>query len=45
MKALKLLVLIGYATLLFGCNTMDGLGKDLRILGDKISGKAEEAKK
>jgi predicted small secreted protein len=25
-----------------GCNTMKGLGEDLSILGDKITGKAEE---
>ncbi len=33
------------ACLLFsGCNTMEGLGKDVSILGKKIEKKAEEKK-
>ncbi|PWB53445.1 MAG: hypothetical protein C3F18_07335 [Nitrosomonadales bacterium] len=28
-----------------GCNTMEGLGKDVSKLGDKIEQKAEEKKK
>ena len=42
MKILALLVLVAYATLLTGCNTMEGLGKDVQKLGDKIERKAEE---
>ena len=30
---------------LSGCNTMEGLGKDVSKLGDKIESKAEEKKK
>lgn len=41
-------ILIALATLaalgLAGCNTAEGLGKDLQILGDKIEGKAKEKK-
>jgi entericidin A len=29
---------------LSGCNTMEGLGKDVSKLGDKIENKAEEKK-
>jgi len=29
---------------LAGCNTMEGLGKDLKALGGKIEDKAEEKK-
>jgi entericidin A len=42
MKKLSLLVLVAYATLLTACNTMEGLGKDVQKLGDKIERKAEE---
>ncbi len=44
MKALNAVVLVAFALLAGGCNTMDGLGKDLRALGDTISGKAEQKK-
>ena len=45
MKTIKAVLLLAYAMLASGCNTMDGLGKDLRTLGDTISGKAAENKK
>ena len=44
MRNLTLLVLLTYATLLAACNTMEGLGKDLSNLGNKIEKKAEEKK-
>ena len=44
MRNLTLLVLLAYATMLAACNAMEGLGKDLSKLGDKIEKKAEENK-
>jgi len=44
MRNLTLLVLLAYATMLAACNTMEGLGKDLSKLGNKIEKKAEEKK-
>jgi predicted small secreted protein len=44
---MKFMVLaaIGSATVtLTGCNTMEGLGKDISKLGNKIENKAEEKK-
>lgn len=47
--ALKVSLLVaiggGVALSLSGCNTMEGLGKDVSKLGDKIEQKAEEKKK
>ncbi len=42
MKRHLLLVLAAATVLLAGCNTAQGLGKDLQILGDKIESKAKE---
>ena len=40
-----MLVMIGVGVIgLSGCNTMQGLGKDVSKLGDKIENKAEEKK-
>lgn len=44
MRNLTLLVLLTYAMMLSACNTMEGLGKDLSKLGNKIEKKAEEKK-
>lgn len=44
MRHLTLLVLLAYAMMLAGCNTMEGLGKDLSKLGNKIEKKADEKK-
>ena len=44
MRTLTWLVLLTYAVLLTGCNTMQGLGKDVSNLGNKIEKKAEEKK-
>lgn len=42
-RVLIVLALAGLLTLA-GCNTMEGLGKDLRTLGGNIEKKAEEKK-
>lgn len=42
MKKLCLLMVVAYATMLTACNTMEGLGKDMQVLGNKIERKAEE---
>ena len=41
LSALTMSFIIGVA----GCNTMEGLGKDVSKLGDKIENKADEKKK
>ena len=42
MRNLALLVMLTYAMMLAACSTMEGLGKDLSKLGNKIEKKAEE---
>ncbi len=42
MRNLTLLILLTYATLLAACNTVEGLGKDVSNLGNKIEKKADE---
>lgn len=42
-RVFVLLLLVGFASL-SGCNTMEGFGKDLKKVGDKIEKKAEEKK-
>jgi entericidin A len=42
-RVLLLLAVLGFLGLP-GCNTMEGFGKDLSKLGDKIEKKAEEKK-
>ena len=42
-RALVLLLTVGVFAL-SGCNTMEGFGKDLKKVGDKIEKKAEEKK-
>jgi predicted small secreted protein len=44
MKTLNLLLLLACALLAAGCNTIEGLGKDISILGDKITGQAQQEK-
>jgi len=41
---LKLLALLSCAVMVAACNTMEGLGKDISKVGDKIEKKAEEKK-
>ncbi len=43
-KRVLVLVLLAGVVGLAGCNTMEGLGKDLKTLGSKIEDKAEEKK-
>lgn len=38
----KIAALIGAASLLAACNTMEGFGKDLKAAGEKISGSASK---
>ena len=40
----KLLALLICAVMVAACNTMEGLGKDISKVGDKIEKKAEEKK-
>lgn len=44
MKYLTLLALLAYALMLAACNTMEGLGKDISTLGNKIEKKADQKK-
>ena len=37
-------LVLAFAVLAAGCNTMSGLGKDVSKLGDKIDQKADEHK-
>ena len=39
MKKLIVLVLIAYAVVLSGCNTVQGLGKDIEKVGEKLQKK------
>lgn len=43
-RLLSLLVLAAAAAALSGCNTMEGLGKDTKKLGEKIETKAADNK-
>lgn len=43
-KILLIVMLMAGALALTACNTMEGLGKDVSILGSKIEKKAEEKK-
>ena len=44
MRNSKLPALLIYAVTVAACNTMEGLGKDISKVGDKIEKKAEEKK-
>ena len=45
MRTVRALLLLAFAaSVLGGCNTVQGLGKDVSKLGDKIEHKAEEKK-
>ena len=41
---IPLAIAVAVCLLLYGCNTMEGLGKDVSTLGKKIEKKAEEKK-
>lgn len=45
LKVFLLATMAGSVLGMSGCNTMQGLGKDVSKLGDKIEQKAEEKKK
>ncbi len=40
-KAVLILLVVFCMALLTGCNTMEGLGKDVKQLGEKIEGAAD----
>jgi entericidin A len=42
-RVFALLLMVGLVAL-SGCNTMEGFGKDLKKVGDKIEKKADEKK-
>ena len=44
MKRASWIVVLLLGAFLAGCNTMEGLGKDISKLGGKIENKAEEKK-
>ena len=45
MKKLVLLMLSAYAVMLAGCNTMEGFGRDVERVGDKIERKAADERR
>lgn len=40
----RLLLAIGLLTMLAGCNTISGIGRDLESVGDTVSDTAERSK-
>lgn len=44
-KIIAMLFAVSFVTVLAGCNTMQGAGKDIERGGEKIQKKAEDAKK
>ena len=44
-KFAVLMMLVGFAVGLAGCNTVEGAGKDIKAGGDKIERAADKAKK
>jgi predicted small secreted protein len=44
LRRIAALLCLAAVVALAGCNTMEGLGKDLKALGGKIEDKAEEKK-
>lgn len=44
MKKFSILILLAYAALLVGCNTMEGFGQDVQRVGNKIEDKAERSR-
>jgi predicted small secreted protein len=45
MRNLNWLLLLTYAAIAVGCNTFEGLGKDVSKVGDKIEHKADEKRR
>lgn len=44
MKTIALILSLCLSLVLFGCNTMEGIGKDMEAAGDAIEGSAKENK-
>jgi entericidin A len=44
MKRVAVVLLAVWVVALTGCNTMEGLGKDVKKVGEKIENKAEQKK-
>jgi len=44
MKSILLIAAVAVATLLSSCNTMIGLGRDMRMMGDGMENSANKAK-
>ncbi len=44
MKKLALVVMLGVCALVSACNTMEGLGRDVRNTGDAVSDTARDVK-
>jgi predicted small secreted protein len=44
-KRVLVVLAVAFLLTLAGCNTMEGLGKDIKTLGGNIEKKAEEEKK
>jgi len=44
-KFAVLIVLVGFAVGLAGCNTVEGAGKDVKAAGDAVEKAADKAKK
>lgn len=45
MKKLVALFLLSVSTLLAGCNTMEGFGRDVERGGEKLQGEANDARR
>lgn len=45
MKKLVALVLLAVFSVLAGCNTMEGLGRDVERGGEKLQGEARDARR
>lgn len=44
MKILSMMLAFGLATVIAGCNTMEGVGKDMEAAGEAIEDSAEDGK-
>ena len=44
-KIIGMLVLAAYAMMLAGCNTVEGFGRDVERVGDKIEAKASSERR
>jgi len=44
MKIISLILAFGLAVVITGCNTMEGVGKDMEAAGDAIEDSAQDSK-